>query len=99
MIRSSDRFAHTGAATAPAFSCDGGTVFHLRGAGLPQLWAMEVDGANARAVAVPGEKVAFLRRAPKDDRVLFGMDAGGDERQQLWLAEADAAGPVTQAPA
>ena len=98
MTRSSDKFATLSAAAAPAFSCDGQTVFYLRGAGMAQLWAMKVDGTGHRAIAVPGEKVAFLRRAPKDDRLMFGIDGGGDERQQLWLAEGAAIAPLTEAP-
>jgi dipeptidyl aminopeptidase/acylaminoacyl peptidase len=98
MTRPSDQFATTGAATAPSFSCDGGTVFHLRGAGMPQLWAMAVDGSGARPLAELGEKVGFVRRAPKDDRLVFGIDAGGDERQQLWLAHGETVSPLTEAP-
>ena len=43
-----DSWVQIGAATSPGFSKDGGTIFHLRGAGLPQVWAMDVDGGNAR---------------------------------------------------
>ena len=98
MTQTTNAYATTSAGSAPAFSCDGASVFHLRGAGAPQLWVMGVDGAGARVVAAPDEKVAFLRRAPKDDRVLFGIDAGGDERQQLWLLQDGSAHPLTQAP-
>ena len=98
MTRSTDLFAAATAAAAPAFSCDGQTVFHLRGAGMPQLWAMAVDGGGERVVAAPGEKVAFVRRAPNNDRLVFGIDAGGNERQQLWLADGEAVRPLTQAP-
>ncbi len=97
MTRVTDSYATASAAAAPAFSCDGRTVFHLRGAGAPQLWAMEADGSGARIVAAPDEKVAFLRRAPKDDRIIFGIDAGGDERQQLWLVDG-VPRPLTEAP-
>ena len=91
-----DRYAATSAATAPAFSTDGATVFHLRGAGAPGLWAMQTDGTRAGPVAEPDEKVAFLRRAPKDDRLIFGIDAGGDERQQLWLVDGGNTRPLTR---
>ncbi len=97
MTRVTEDYATTSAAAAPAFSCDGHTVYHLRGAGAPQLWAMTVDGTGARVVAAPDEKVAFLRRAPKDDRIIFGIDAGGDERQQLWLVDG-VPRPLTEAP-
>lgn len=80
-------FARLTAFTTPVWSRDGRTLFHLRGAGLPQVWAMDADGGNARQVSDHNEKVAFLRRAPQDDRLAWGIDAGGDERQQFWLLE------------
>ena len=82
-----DAWVQIGAITSPAFSKDGRTLFHLRGAGLPQVWAMDVDGGNARQLSHHDEKVAFLRRCPTDDRLIWGIDAGGDERQQFWLLE------------
>ncbi len=82
-----DAWVQIGAATSPAFSKDGRTLFHLRGAGLPQVWAMDVDGGNVRQLSHHDEKVAFLRRCPTDDRLVWGIDAGGDERQQFWLKE------------
>ncbi len=90
--------AAIGAAAAPAFSCDGRTLYHLRGAGTPQLWAMGLDGSDPRALAEAGEKTAFFRRAPADERILFGIDAGGDERQQLWLHADGTATALTAAP-
>ena len=78
-------YAAIGAASAPAFSCDGRILYHLRGAGTPQLWAMGLDGSNARSLVETGEKTAFIRRAPGDERIVYGIDAGGDECQQLWV--------------
>ena len=92
-------YAAIGAAAAPAFSCDGRTLYHLRGAGTPSLWAMGLDGADARALAEPDEKIAFFRRAPGDERIIFGIDAGGDECQQLWLVQGGAPAALTAAPA
>ena len=89
------RFALADAASSPAFSVDGQTIYHLRGSGMPQLWAMATDGSNVRPLALLGEKVGFVRRAPKDDRLIFGIDAGGDERQQFWLFEDGHLRPLT----
>jgi hypothetical protein len=41
-----DAWVKIGAATSPVFSKDGCTLFHLRGAGLPQVWAMDVNGGG-----------------------------------------------------
>ena len=76
-----------GAASSPSFSKDGETVFHLRGAGLPQVWSMRRDGSGAGQLSNQDENATKLRRAPNDDRLLWNIDAGGDERQQLWLLD------------
>jgi dipeptidyl aminopeptidase/acylaminoacyl peptidase len=87
------------AAASPSFSRDGRTIFHLRGAGLPQAWAMDADGGNARQLSHHDEKVGFLRRSATDDRLIWGIDAGGDERQQFWLLEPGGTPrPVTRLP-
>jgi len=86
-------FTRIGAAGAPSFSRDGGALFHLRGAGLPQIWAMEVTTGAVRQLTFHDEKVAFLRRSPVDDRVIYGIDRGGDERQQLLLLDPAAPQP------
>ncbi|WP_158742862.1 S9 family peptidase [Acidisphaera sp. L21] len=92
-------YAAIGAAAAPTFSRDGRTLYHLRGAGTPQLWSMGLDGGGDRALAEMGEKTFFLRRAPNDERIIFGTDAGGDERQQLWLYDGGVPLALTEAPA
>ena len=94
-----DAWVDLSAATAPVFSRDGGTLYHLRGVGLPQVWAMDLDGGNARQISFHDEAVAFLNRAPKDDRLIWGIDAGGDERQQFWiLSPGGEPRPLTTAP-
>jgi len=90
-------FTRIGAAGAPSFSRDGGTLFHLRGADLPQIWAMELATGAARQLTFHDEKVAFLRRSPVDDRLIYGIDRGGDERQQLLLLDPAAPCPEPQA--
>ncbi len=88
------------AVTTPVFSKDGGTVFHLRGTGLPQVWAMARTGGEGVQLSFHEEKVSFLRRAPDSDRLLWGIDAGGDEHTQFWTLEPGAAPrPITRLPA
>lgn len=87
MPHAANAWTRLAAATTPVFSRDGGTIYHLRGVGLPQVWAMDGDGGNPRQLSFHDEKVAFLRRCPTDERLIWGIDAGGDERQQFWLLE------------
>lgn len=88
-----EAFVAIGAAAAPAFSRDGQTLFHLRGAGLPQVWALDLATGADRQLTCHDEKVALLRRSPVDDRLIYGFDRGGDERQQLLLID-----PRTESP-
>ena len=88
-------WAALGGATNPSFSRDGTRLFHLRGAGLPQVWELSLADGASRQLSRHDEKVAILRRFPKDDRLLWGIDAGGDERQQLWLRDGEEARSIT----
>jgi len=84
-------FVAIGATAAPAFSRDGQTLFHLRGSSLPQIWTFDLATGAERQLTRHDEKVAMLRRAPTDDRLVYGIDRGGDERQQLLLIDQNAA--------
>ena len=93
MTHDPETFAAIGAAAAPAFSRDGQTLFHLRGSGLPQVWALDLATGADRQLTFHDEKVALLRRSPVDDRLIYGIDRGGDERQQLLLIDPHDASP------
>jgi dipeptidyl aminopeptidase/acylaminoacyl peptidase len=82
-----EAFARIGAVGTPVFSRDGRTLFHLRGAGLPQVWALDLESDAARQLTFHDEKVSLLRRSPSDDRLIYGIDRGGDERLQLLLID------------
>ena len=98
MLDSTTRYAALGSAGSPVFSVDGDTIFHLRGAGQHQVWALDLITGVSRQLTDHDEKVATLRRAPGDDRLIYGIDAGGDERQQLWLWAAGESRALTTAP-
>ena len=79
MTHDPEAFVSIGAAAAPAFSRDGQTLFHLRGSGLPQVWSLDLATGAERQLTFHDEKVALLRRSPVDDRLIYGIDRGGDE--------------------
>jgi proline iminopeptidase len=73
-------------ATAPAISPDGGLLAFIGDrSGVGQVWTTELPGGTPRQGTDFDEKVAFLAFSPKSRDLVFGMDQGGDERQQLWL--------------
>ena len=92
-------YARIEAASAPVFSVDGTALFYLRGAGLQQVWSMDLESGASRALSRHDETVSLLRRAPGDDRLIYAIDAGGDERHQLWLLEDGVARALTDDPA
>ncbi len=59
MPHAPEAFVTIGAATSPSFSRDGETLFHLRGAGLPQAWALDLATGAARQLTFLDEKVAL----------------------------------------
>ena len=87
MLHDPEAFVSISAAAAPAFSRDGQTVFHLRGSGLPQVWSLDLASGDERRLTPHEEAIAFLRRSPLDDRLIYGIDRGGDERQQLVMLD------------
>jgi dipeptidyl aminopeptidase/acylaminoacyl peptidase len=100
MLHDPEAFVSISAAAAPAFSRDGQTLFHLRGSGLPQVWSLDLASGNERQLTSHDEAVAFLRRSPLDDRLIYGIDRGGDERQQLVMLDPGRAEswPLTDSP-
>lgn len=80
-------FAAIESAGAATFTRDGRTLLFLRGSGLSQIWALDLETGATRQLTAHDEKVAMIRRSPGDDRVIYGIDRGGDERQQLMLLD------------
>ena len=81
-----ERFLTVRSASAPAFSANGQRVVFLWDiTGVPQLWAVDVDGGWPDQLTVYSERVMALFNSPVSDQTVFGMDSGGDERQQLYL--------------
>ncbi len=93
MPNRTDHYAAIEGAVSPAFTRDGRTLLFLRGAGTTQLWALDLESGATRQITHHDEKVALLRRSPVDDRVVYGIDRGGDERQQFWLVDPAAPEP------
>ena len=88
-------------ATNPAVGPDGRLFAWIADdGGVPQLWARDLPDGPARCLSPGDERVQFLAISPKSRDIVFGMDRGGDERQQLWLAPGDgsAARPLTAEP-
>ena len=53
--------------------------------GVPQVWEVPVGGGWPEQLTFHEERVSGAEYSPIRDEILFGMDAGGNERSQLFL--------------
>ena len=84
-----EQYLRVHSATAPVFSPDGKSLSYLSDAGgVAAVWTLEIGSGSARQRTFHKEKVGFVRYTGREGEILFGMDSGGDERQQFHLIDA-----------
>ena len=79
-------------ATTPAWVGNDRVAFLSDRSGVPGVWIAPVGGGDgdgpgfppATPIATGEDRVGALVATPDGERLVFGMDSGGDERQQLW---------------
>ncbi len=97
-----DRFLNVQSAYAPSFSHDGVHLLFIADiTGLPQVFQIDRPGAWPEQLTFGQERVSTVKSSPVRPELVFGMDAGGDERQQLFYLSDDGADvrPLTDQPA
>lgn len=85
----------------PSWSPDGSRVSFLTEiTGVPQVWEVPVEGSPSwpEQLTFYEERVSGAEYSPTQDRLLFGMDAGGNERTQLYLLDGGEVTDLTRAP-
>jgi Tol biopolymer transport system component len=81
-----DRFLNIRSAVAPSFSPDGRFVsFITNTTGLAQLWQVPVGGGWPVQLTFTSESVRGNFYNPRKFELIYSMDAGGNERTQLYL--------------
>jgi dipeptidyl aminopeptidase/acylaminoacyl peptidase len=80
-----ERFLNIRAASGPSFSPDGRFVSFLTNiTGVAQLWQVPVQGGWPVQLTFTGESVRGGHYNPRRHEIIFSMDAGGNERTQLY---------------
>jgi len=95
------RYLNIRSAYGPSFSPDGQHVAFLTDiTGVPQVWRVAAAGGWPDQLTFFEERCGFVAHSPTDDQMVFGMDAGGNERQQLFFLSGDGQTirPLTQEP-
>jgi len=92
-------------AGGPTVSADGRYVsFISNPGGLPQAWAIPIEGGTPTCLHDARENVGRVLAAPTGSNLLLSVDHGGDEHWQLCVRESSAPGgprpvrPLTQDP-
>jgi dipeptidyl aminopeptidase/acylaminoacyl peptidase len=84
------RFLNVRNAHSPSPSPDGARVAFLSDiTGVPQAWSVPAGGGWPDQLTFSPERVSALAYAPAGDRLVFGMDTGGNERQGLYALASD----------
>src|SRR5215831_647453 len=89
------RYLNIRGATAPSFSHDGKRLSFLTNiTGVSEVWSVPID-IDAKTPAWPdqltfrSERVSAASYSPVEDVLLVSADVGGNERDQLYLLNAD----------
>jgi dipeptidyl aminopeptidase/acylaminoacyl peptidase len=82
------RYLNIRSANCPSFSPDGKYVaFLMNTTGVPQVWRIALDGGWPEQLTFYNEEISFCYYAPVGDRLIFGMDQGGNERVQFYMLQ------------
>ncbi|MFB6122931.1 MAG: alpha/beta fold hydrolase, partial [Haloferacaceae archaeon] len=80
-----ERYLNVRSAHGASVSPDGETLsFLLDTTGVPQVWTLDDAGAWPEQRTFFDERVTFASWSPERAELAFGMDEGGDEREQLF---------------
>jgi dipeptidyl aminopeptidase/acylaminoacyl peptidase len=66
--------------------------------GVPQAWEVPTGGGWPEQLTFHDERISGVRYSPKENRLIFSMDVGGNERSQLFLLEDGEERDLTRAP-
>ncbi|WP_435144779.1 S9 family peptidase [Halobaculum sp. P14] len=79
-----ERYLNVRSAHSLDFAPDGTLAFLLDTTGTPQVWTVDEPGGWPEQHTFFDERVTFVDWSPERRELAFGMDEGGNERQQLY---------------
>jgi dipeptidyl aminopeptidase/acylaminoacyl peptidase len=80
-----ERYLNIRSAYGSSFSPNGTLAFLMDTTGVPQVWTLDAPGAWPDQQTFYDERVTFASWSPEREELVFGMDEGGNEKQQLFL--------------
>jgi len=84
----------------PTFTPDGDLAFLADTTGTPQVYCLNDPGEWPERLTAHDERVSFVDASPARDELVFGMDEGSNERDQLYRYDLDTGEevPLTERP-
>lgn len=93
------RYLKVRGAGGASWSPDGRRVSFLTDiTGVSQVWEVPAGGGWPEQISFHDERITGARHAPHGDRIVFSIDAGGNERMQLFLVEGEVERDLTGRP-
>lgn len=89
-----ERYLNIRSAYGASFTVDDSLSFLMDTTGVPQVWLLTQPGAWPEQLTFHGERVTFVAPSPTREEVIFGMDEGGNEREQFYRLAPDS-GQIT----
>jgi dipeptidyl aminopeptidase/acylaminoacyl peptidase len=95
-----ERYLNVRSAGSPSLGPDGELAFLLDTTGTPQVWRLDEPRAWPEQLTHDDERVTFAAWSPERPELVFGMDEGGNEREQLFRLAGDGSAihPLTATP-
>ncbi|WP_435345147.1 S9 family peptidase [Haloarchaeobius sp. HRN-SO-5] len=85
-----ERYLHIRSASGCSVGPDGERVsFLMDTTGVPQVWTMDGPGEWPDQRTFEDERVTFASWSPENDELVYGMDQGGNEREQFFRLSGD----------
>jgi dipeptidyl aminopeptidase/acylaminoacyl peptidase len=83
------RYLGIDSASSPNMTVDETLVFLADTTGTPQVWSLDAPGSFPSRLTAHDERVSFVSASPTRSEVIFGMDTGSDEHDQLYRYDLD----------
>ena len=96
-----ERYLNVRSAGGASFGPSGGLAFRMDTTGVSQIWRLDEPAAWPEQLTFYEDRVTVSAFSPEREELAFGMDEGGNERQQLFRLAADGSEvhPLTDTPA
>ncbi|WP_049972414.1 S9 family peptidase [Haladaptatus cibarius] len=78
------RYLSIDSTESPTISVDGDLVFCSDTTGTPQVWSLDAPDTYPSRRTAHDERISFVSASPTHPEVIFGMDEGSNEHDQLF---------------